>query len=692
MERTHVVSTNVRLADLPDGYPVTVDTETSALHVDDGGRIAAVSFSFRVPDVNGRSNPEMPMISKALPFDQGLVNLPLGPKILDERTTKRIAKWPEWARIEDAVNLLWERFKELCRQLRRFNLIWHNAKFDMHMFERGLRGREDETRINLENSFLWDTQLTQSVLNPQFPTGLKPTSVRLHLGAELGVKEGMEDDEAEALKPWLGPKSGKNADPRYDLVPWSVMGPYARMDAQLTLLLWEWQQLELEGMNLGKHIQRESDLMKVLFRMENRGVRYDHELSHLMADLIDREREVVAEEIPFRVTPTEARKYFFGARENGGLEHPVFSDKLTEKKRDPQVDDEVIARLVKEEWEGQKVAELYQKHEKYKSANSKWYRAWADLTNKKDGRLRVNYRQAHVVSGRLSAERAQLQAIPQPYQMPKIDGLVGVRDLFFEDTVCDCGCGTRQLWEFDISQAEIRIATAMAQCQGMLDGFQRGDDSHSIATKLMFGSVFEQDGYTGRESEHPEWDVFRQVAKRCNLGILYGAGARTIREQLLMFVGLDVPIRQVSNWIEDWKRAFPEMDERLYLMERQAVNLGYVRLVNGRVRWFSAYEDVHKGFNQEIQGSLAEVMKETMIAIENEFYGSMLLQIHDSVVMRLAPHQIANGAVDRICTIMVDYYEQAFTHRWKTHGKAVTVPFRSDAKQFGRKEPIACSK
>lgn len=504
----------MKLSDLPDGYPVSLDTETSGLFVDAGARISALSYAFRIPDKDGQWNPSQPMVHRAVPIDQGIVNLPLGEKELDAKVIKRLSRWPDWALDEDAKNWCVDWFNRIVECLSRKRLILHNAKFDLDKFRTGLRGKESETGIDLEDSFLWDTQLAQSVIEPQFGTSLKPTALRLHLGAELGVKEGMEDEEMLALKPWLGPRTGKNADPRYDLVPWSIMGPYAGMDAALTLLLAEYQ-WHLMGEELAfqkVHVDREFDLMKVLYRMEGRGVGFDLDTAFKMEALIDAEKQRVADELPFDPTPTKARNFFFGP-EPEGLGHIVFSDKVTEKRGDPQVDDEVIERLVQEEWEGQDVAKTYQRHEALKSANSKWYGAWPYMAGS-DGRLRTNHRQAVVVSGRLSVERIQLQAIPHPYQMPKVDGLVGVRDLFIEDEQCPCGCGQLEPWEFDVSQAEIRIATAVAQCRPMLEGFRRGDDSHSIATRLMFRDLFEQDGHAAKEEEHPHWEELRQVAKR----------------------------------------------------------------------------------------------------------------------------------------------------------------------------------
>lgn len=678
----------MRLSELPDGYPIEVDTETSGLYSDAGARIAAVSFAFRVPDAQGVSNPGQPLVWKAVAFDQGVDHLPLGDKDLDARTIKRLSKWPDWALDEDAGNLPPEKFVELTRQFARLSIDWHNAKFDLDKFRTGLRGEEAATGIDLEDNTVWDTQLAQSVIDPRFGTALKPTSVRLHLGAELGVKEGMEDDEAEALKPWLGPRTGKNADPRYDLVPWSIMGPYARMDAALTILLreYQWALCEEEYAFVMPHISREFDLMKVLYRMEGRGVGFDVKTAFAMEKLIEAERQRVAATLPFEPTPNKARKFFFGSADEGGLEHFPFSDKLTEKRGDPQVDDEVISRLASEEWEGQPVAKTYQRHESLKSANSKWYGAWPYMVGP-DNRLRTNHKQAHVVSGRLAVERIQLQAIPHPYQMPKVEGLVSVRDLFIEDEICPCCDETMELWEFDLSQAEIRIATAAARCRPMLEGFQAGLDSHTVATLLMFKDKFEEDGFAGRESEHEQWDEFRQVGKRCNLGILYGAGSKTIQEQIKKFTGRVYPLKLVTKWIGDWNAAFPEMGARLQLLESMAIRNGFVKLVNGRQRWFSPYEEMHKAFNQEIQGSLAETMKDAMILIENALPNALLLQIHDSVVTRLCPRRLAEqqAAVQRI---LISTFEKAFTFRWKDTGELVVVPFKSDAKRFG-KQPVS---
>lgn len=673
------------MGQLPPGSDrlVAFDTETSGLYEDDGARISVVSAAWR--DEQGN------LIYKAWPFDQGIGGsiagtgeLPLGPKKLPSNHEKRIKRWeknhPERTPEElyTAPNLLPQHFGELTAWLARQWLICHNSKFDLLKMDRGLRGQEGMAPElgggrNLVSQFEWDTQIAQHVLEPVFGSSLKPTAVRYHLGAELGIDEGSENEEQEALDPWKGPKT----DPRFDLIPWFVMEKYAALDPALTLLLYERQQEMITDPEFEReiiHIYREFDLMKVLYGMERRGIGFDAERCLNNAAILKKKRAEIERELPFKATLPSAKAYFFGPEEDGNLGLPPFNDKMTKPSKthpngQPQLDDEVTARLVKRDipW-----AKQWEEYASLGSALGKWYDAWPHMVGK-DGRLRTCHRQTKVVSGRLSVERVQLHAIPHDYQ---ISPIVDPVRRFFRPAP------GHEIWELDMSQAEIRIATAVAEEVGMLKAFRRGDDSHSAACKLMFRSVFEADGFVGHEEDHPKWDEYRQVAKRCNLGILYGAGADTIREQIKKFTGIEYPRNQVQKWVSDWKQTFPAFVRMMETNARIAERRGYVRLVNGRLRYFSEYEPTHKAGNQVIQGSLAETMKDCMIRTDAEFPGILLLQIHDSQVLEL-PADRAKEIVSDVRQIMQETFEKTFTKTWKaSQGKRVIVPFRADVKRW----------
>lgn len=668
-----------RLSDLPPGTPVTVDCETSKSHPDDGGSVAVVSFAYRDPA-------DQSLVAQAVPFDQGLFS-PLGDKTfdggkLDRATERRIKKWPDWALQEVAPNRPPEDFDRLMELLEPHQLIFHNAKFDLGYLEAGLRG---QVGWRLQDSLDWDTMLAQWVREPQMPKALKASAVRLEL-----FESGAEDAEAEALKPWLGPKTGKNADPRFDLVPWSIMEPYARVDAELTLLLWEYQQrmIDEDDPNFWKHFNEEMAFCHVLLNMERRGIAFDGESCTAAAEVLEAERAEVAKILPFRggtggPTPHAARKFYFreiplppkgvsmvdpepvrpGTEDFRGV--MPFPDKMTKGGKtsapQPQVDEESITRLAVQ---GAPFAKEYEQHEGLKSAISKWYGVWPGLCGP-DGRLRTSYKQGGTVSGRLAVGRVQLQAIPHDYLMPS-QAVPAVRSFFHPRP-------GSELWEFDVSQAEIRLATAAARCQPMLEGILRGDDSHSIACRLMFGI----------DEDDPKWEQRRQVAKRCNLGILYGAGVKAIREQLLKFTGIEYSFAQVKKWIEDWKTAFPPFTLALARAQEQAERYGFVRLYNGRERWFSDYEPSHKAFNQIVQGSLAEVMKGVMIEIDRNWPGELLLQIHDSVLLEI-PTEAVQERSAQVTALLKKRFEEAILVPWEPGGEPVRVPFASDAKQWVR--------
>lgn len=658
-----------RLGDLPAGHPVVVDCETSQVHPDDGGHVAVVSFAYRDP-ADGR------MVAQAVPFDQGLFS-PLGDKRfdsgshLDRATERRLKKWPEWALTERAPNRPPEDYLRLLDALEPHRLIFHNAKFDLMFLEQGLRGRAGRS---LQRSLKWDTMLAQWVREPQMPKALKDSAVRLEL-----TDSGAEDAEAEALKPWLGPKTGKNANPRYDLVPWSVMEPYARVDAELTLLLWEFQQerIDPDDPNFWRHFDEEMDFLHVLRNMERCGIGFDARGCAAAAAVLQAEQDAVAKLLPFRggtgaPTPNAARKFFFSGGPEDDEVRPgtadfrglaPFPDKMTKGGKtappQPQVDEETITRLVIRDVP---FAQEYEQHEGLKSAISKWYGAWPQLCGA-DGRLRTSYKQGGTVSGRLAVSRVQLQAIPHDYLMPST-AVPTIRQFFRPRPGCE-------LWEFDVSQAEIRLATAIARCQPMLDGILRGDDSHSIACKLMFGV----------DEDHPDWERYRQIAKRCNLGILYGAGAKVIREQLMKFAGMDVSLNQVRGWINDWKAAFEPFTAALQRAQEQAERWGFVRLHNGRERWFSDYEPSHKAMNQVVQGSLAEIMKSAMIKVDRLYPGELLLQIHDSIVCEIPIDRVEDRKT-QITDLMRVEFERAVWKPWEPGGEPVLVPYETDAKQW----------
>lgn len=642
----------MRLAELPDGHSVAVDTETSGKRVDDGARVSIVSFAFRHPDTNS-------LVARAIPFDQGHLSLPLGDKDLALRHRKRIQRWSPEHQNEVAPNLPPGRFIELLGELSRFRLIYHGRKYDETMLATGLRGQETRGWFQvLAECSTWDTMIAQHVLEPQYPLGLKPTARRLEL------TEGGEDEEQQAIKPFLGPQT----DARFDLIPWSVIGPYATQDAILTLLLEEYQQARLEDGHdrwLTYLLRQDFEVCSTLINMERRGMGWNVPLATEMLEKLKAEQKRVASELPFEPTPNKAKKFFFL---DVGREPYPFKKTDTCRKthpkscvKCPQLDTEVQELLIRDgvEW-----APEYRHHEKVKSAISKWYQGWTEKAGA-DGRLRCDFDQTSVATGRLGGRHINLVAIPHDDLMPRLPGLVPVRQLIEPKP-------GHSLWHIDMAQAEVRVGAAIAECVGLLEGFQNGVDAHSQMAILIFGDA---------ETRH------RRIAKTLNLAIQYGAGLKKIKGQLEKDTGERWSMSRTKEIYEAWHQAAPEMSMAMDLAEHQATTLGYVQLWNDRFRWFEHYrggppEQHWTAFNGQCQGGVAEIMKRCMSRWDRLYPETLVDQIHDALVLELPNDRDPEDIAEQCANLMKLEFEKAMRKYWRELDEVVIMPFEADVKRW----------
>lgn len=494
-----------------------------------------------------------------------------------------------------------------------------------------------------------DTMLTQAFFEPMQSVALKKTGKRLfRIDADAA-----QQDLLNAMK-----KQGVGLTKRYDLTPWSIMEPYAADDAELTLLLDEYQQRAIEVGDVppecDAQIAKDAELMRVLYRMERRGLEYDVVGSRQgAADLQTRMREL-EQGLPFNPNKlAEAKRFYFAPEADGGLH--LMPLKITDKTGAPCLDEAQLRLFVQA---GQPHAAAYDEWSHCKSAVGKWYRGWADRTGP-DGRLRTVFKQCAIqeeragargggaISGRLAVGRVQLQAIPHNHQLPDpvrdrpVRSLIRARPGY-------------ALYEMDLPQGEVRIATVIVDCQAMWDVIDTGQDLHGENAKRIFGV----------DEEHPKFKEYRGVAKRIVFGTLYGAGVRTLRAQILESTGMDYSENETRAAKEAFEEAFPEFPRVARQIQRKADrNLGgpgYVRLIDGRRRWFGPDEFSHKAFNAVIQGSLAQTGKTWMIEVERQLPGIQVLAIHDSDVVEVPDTEEGYAMALRVAEIGKEVYERDY--------------------------------
>lgn len=653
--------------------PVAVDTETSGLFVDDGARVSTVSLAFADPLgvwanlFEGRScegaldgwftyrveevapGYSVPVASFAWPFDQGV-------SFTDKPEDDGYATmWP------DAENLSREEWAALFEFLRlagqETGLVFHNAKFDLHMLEAGTR-RWPGLGWDLSRLVVADTQNTVALLYPTLAlvsrmgklaptTSLKPNSAAFWGEAET--------DEQKVIKDYLRRKKLPNG--RWDLMPWDVIAKYADQDPRLTLrihlraehdiqqgLVGTWLTGTGNKLSIQQALDRRLDTTKFLYRMERRGLPFDTQ-GALVASKELRYRSAQIEDLlPFSpATLPRAKQYWFGDRDEGNLGFPPYAE--TDKGA-PKVDGTVVDYMVRDNIPG---AKEWKDLQKLATADSRWYAGYADLAGS-DGRLRTSVRQNGTVSGRFSVERVQLQAIPQNYKLSSftvLDGVPTPRALI--------GSGISsgwKMWELDLAQAELRVAAMYAKCQTMLDLIDQGADLHGETAKQLFDI----------SPDDPRWDQMRSVAKRSNFSLIFGTGWETLQAAIEEQVGIRLSDAEAESLVRDWNRLYPEYKRAIYetkaVVERRMRSpqhgrgVGWIDTVNGERRWFVPGEDTHKAFNQRVQPNLAQFGIDWWLKVERRLvkkFGDdpvtldgvyvgrvgMVMTIHDSMVLLL---------------------------------------------------------
>lgn len=496
---------------------------------------------------------------------------------------------------------------------------------------------------------IWDTMLVQAFFDPMESVALKKTAKR-----EFGIDS---DADQQVLLAAMS-KQGVGLTKRYDLTPWSIMEPYAATDPELTLRLFELQQQRIaEGDHpprLWEQIDKEFELSRVLLKMERRGVGYDADTSRHGATLLRAEMERVQKLLPFDPSKLdEIRRFYFAPKKEGG--QGVQPLKLSEKTGVPSVDEAQMRILAQD---GMPWAVEYDQWSHAKSALGKWYRGWAERTGP-DGRLRCSFKQCvtaeeragakqgGTISGRLAVQRAQLQAIPHNGQLPEPVRHIPVRSLIRARP-------GYALYEMDLPQGEVRIATVIVNCTAMWDVVDSGADLHGENAKRIFGI----------DEDDPRYADLRNVAKRIVFGTLYGAGVKTLADQILEYTGVRYSVEQTRQAKEAFGHTFPEfvtVPRRIQnKADRNLGGPGYVNLIDGRRRWFGPDEFTHKAFNAVIQGSLAQTGKTWMIEVERQLPGIQILAIHDSDVVEVPDTEQGYEMALQVARIGKQVYEQDY--------------------------------
>lgn len=480
-------------------------------------------------------------------------------------------------------------------------VVFHNAKFDLVSLR--------TLGIDYFGRDWYCTMVMAHLINENWP---RSKSLDSCAAAYLG--EGfrkLKTDELDTIAKSFG----------WDMIPVSVMRPYAEMDTELTYRLAGVLFEKFIAENLMDYWTYKRKLIETVILMESRGVGIDTELC-----------EKMIEEAEYRMgdysdmigglnprSPVDMKSLFI---DRLGLppQYNLKTGKLTFDKTAMSVYDQILERR------NDPLAQYVQAYRGWGHTSSLFYKPYLAYLSP-DGRLRPSYMhhkdeaEGGTVTGRLSCRNPNLQQIPRVSDKPWNGTL---KKAFLPSP-------GYTLYEADYSQLELRLATAYADETSLKVVFNEGRDIFSEMAEAIH--------------------LTRQDTKTFVYSTQYGAGVNRIMNVF------GITETEARNIRERYFEAYPGFRALSEKASAKARNNGKAQLWSGRYRHFrDPRNEAHKALNSVIQGGAADIVERQMIRLREEVDGPdarMLLQVHDSVIFEIR-NGVEAGALPEIKRIMED--------------------------------------
>lgn len=534
-------------------------------------------------------------------------------------------------------------------------LILHHSDFDLAVLEQ-LDGFELPPADSI-----WDTQAVQWLIHEGLPKGLKDVAARLWGEEERREKEALKEirkgrpmgectaeakleliekydirvkdvpydelpPEAQdkllraraAYRPWEEElnrrKEQIQADSRRDWPTFTAedLGQYAALDANQTWRIYWWQQKYLardRPDDPTPAIPRENRFQRVILDMIRTGIRVDTELvQRLRQETLDA-IEVVEEKID--VPGINLRS----ADQVADLIYKRWQLPIQHRTRGgaPSTDKDALAEL-----EGlHPNIELILEHRRLSKAVSAYYDPMLRYVDK-HGRIHPAFQANGTKTGRLSCKEPNLQTIPRESTNADIRR-------------CFVPAEGKELWEYDLANAELRIISSFAREPAMMQALENDEDLHTDTALEVFGS-----GFTDQD---------RQTAKNINYTAPYGGGPKPVARYMVKGTGQKIDkavLFRAEQALHRWRQKNPRIYRLMNYLEavvrRDGILPLHVEGIYRRFRSNGVMVPYYHALNAAVQGGIGQLMRDIMlIAADEGVDGTLCLQVHDSLVYEVTP-------------------------------------------------------
>ena len=366
----------------------------------------------------------------------------------------------------------------------------------------------------------------------------------------------------------------------------------------------------------------EKPLVRVLFGMEQAGVRVDGECLEALgreyrerAEAVSRRVHELAGDSTFNInSSSQLGEILFGKLGLPGgkkTKRGVYSSSA-----------DVLEKLAPDYEIVREILE-YRKLQKLNSTYVEGMKPYI-----REGRIHTTFTQNVTATGRLSSKNPNLQNIPVRTEEGR-----ELRKLFMADE-------GHVLLDADYSQIELRVLAHFSECPELIGAYRAGKDIHRETAAKIYG--------VPEELVTPE---MRRTAKTVNFGIIYGESDYGLSQEI------NISRAAAKEFIRKYFEAYPAIREYQERTVAEARVRGYVTTLSGRRRNLPELNDANRNIRQfgeraamntPLQGTSADIIKTAMIAVQRELEkrrmaSRLILQIHDELIIE-APEEEADEA------------------------------------------------
>lgn len=511
--------------------------------------------------------------------------------------------------------------------------IFHNAKFDLAMLE---------YHFNFSYPRFHDTMLLHYLIDENPGThGLKDLSMRF-------TKYG---DYEKPLHEWMDAYRKQHgilkSDFRWGDIPFEEMYPYAAMDALVTFQLYE-KFIKILGNKKLKSVY-ENILIpgcRFLTDVQDNGVPFDRDRLLKSQDLMQHDIDAAIKKLykhpEVAEFETDQDKHF---NPNSVLQlRKLLFDFLGLRptgKKTGTGKDSTDAEVLKELGQQHEVPLLILDiRQKSKIKNTYLDKIFPQLD--KDSRLRTGFNLHTTTSGRLSSSgKLNMQQLPR--DNPIVKGCIKARP-------------GHKIVAMDLTTAEVYAAAVLAKDEALMDVFRSGGNFHSqIAHKVFKLKCLPEEVAKLFPKE-------RQAAKAVTFGIMYGAGARKISEQVTKDSGVYFSPTEAQEVIDDYFRSFHKLKDWIETNKKFIEQNGFIYSVFGRKRRLPNVgskdrgikgHSVRSGLNFLVQSVASDINLLGAIDTHAElkvrgYKAKIFALVHDSILA-----EVPDEEVDGYCAILL---------------------------------------